>query len=252
MWGKMVHFLRTRDSDQCADWWMNYRQGQWTLADCCYANCTHQNSQEGTWRPVWRGTGCGAKGDERQALGTFTSQLVQYISTASEDHENKLIQQGRPNAFVRELSPVKTDWDALQSIHPKAMVCSLPLGVGRKMTAEETLAFEALILDLFYTHARSEPVYLHIQKFHAAKLEDHLESCGKEEDFKCRICKKLLDKIIMQSNKLMFTVDPKGSRKLDHVMRDLKPYFQAFAAFCDQHLETRTSWMDGPSTSTKR
>jgi hypothetical protein len=45
--------------------------------------------------------------------------------------------------------------------------------------------------------------------------------------------------------KLMFTVDPKGSRKLDHVMRDLKPYFQAFAAFCDQHLECNKDILDG-------
>jgi hypothetical protein len=38
MWEKVVHFLRTRDSDRCADWWMNYWQGPWTLADCGYAN----------------------------------------------------------------------------------------------------------------------------------------------------------------------------------------------------------------------
>jgi hypothetical protein len=82
--GKMwFTFLRTRDSDRCADWWMNYWQGPWTLADYGYANCTHQNSQEGTWRPVRRGTGCGAKGDERQALGS-------------------LIKMGRPNAISRQ------------------------------------------------------------------------------------------------------------------------------------------------------
>ena len=245
MWEKVVHFLRTRDSNRCADCWMNYWQGPWTLADCGYANCTHQNSQEGTWRPVKRGTGCGAKGDERQALGSFTSQLVQYVRTASEDHEQKLIKQGRPNAFVREPSPVKADWDALQNMHPKAMVCSMPLGVGRKMTAEETSAFGELISDLFYTHPRCEPVYLHIQKFHAAKLENHLESGELEENFKCRIRERLLDKIIMPSNKLMYTVDPKGSRKLNHVMRDLQPYFRAFIVFCDQHLECNRAEVDG-------
>ncbi len=113
------------------------------------------------------------------------------------------------------------------------------------MNAEETSALGALMADLFYTYARSEPVYLHIQKFHAAKLDDHLESSGKEQDFKCRIRKKLLDKIIMPSNKLMYTVDPKGSRKLDHVVKDLKQYFQAFAAYCDQHLECNKDILDG-------
>jgi hypothetical protein len=116
---------------------------------------------------------------------------VQYVRTASEDHEQKLIKQGRPNAFVREPSPVKADWDALQNMHPKAMVCSMPLGVGRKMTAEETSAFGELISDLFYTHPRCEPVYLHIQKFHAAKLEIHLESGELEENFKCKIRKRV-------------------------------------------------------------
>ncbi len=114
---------------------------------------------------------------------------MQYVRTASEEHEQKLIKQGPPNAFVREQSPVKADWDVFQKVHPKAMVCSMPLGVGRKMTAEETSAFGALISDMFYAHPRCESVYLHIQKFHAAKLEDHLESCGLEENFKCRIHK---------------------------------------------------------------
>ena len=106
-------------------------------------------------------------------------------------------------------------------MHPKTMICATPVGGGRKMSAEETSAFGKLEGDLFYTHARSEPVYLHIQKFHAAKLEDHLKSSGKAEDCKCRIRKKLLDKIIMPSNKLLYTVDSKGKRKLTHMMKDL-------------------------------
>ncbi len=95
---------------------MKYWQGLWTLADCCYANCTHQNSQEGTWRPDRRWTGCGAKGGEGQAFGSFTSQLIQYVRTASEEHEQKLIKQGCPNAFVREPSSVKADWGAHQEV----------------------------------------------------------------------------------------------------------------------------------------
>jgi hypothetical protein len=89
MWEKMVHFLRTADSDRTAEWWRKHWQGPWTLGDCGYANCTHQNHQEGKWRPVRRGTGCGASGDERQALGTFTSKLIEYARSASEDHEQQ-------------------------------------------------------------------------------------------------------------------------------------------------------------------
>jgi hypothetical protein len=70
MWAKMVRFLRTADSDRTAGWCCRYLQGPWTLrvGDCYYGNCTHQCHQEGTWRPVRRGTGCGANGDESMDL----------------------------------------------------------------------------------------------------------------------------------------------------------------------------------------
>jgi hypothetical protein len=121
------------------------------------------------------------------------------------------------------------------------------------MTAEETSAFGELISDMFYTHPRCEPVSLHIQKFHAAKLEDHLESGELEENFKCRIRKRLLDKIMMPSNKLMCTVDPKGSRKLNHVMRDLQPTSVRSLCFVSNILNaTGPRLMVGPSRSTFR
>ncbi len=66
---------------------------------------------------------------------------MKYVRLASEDHEQKLINLGRLNAFVREPSPVKKDWDALQRLHPKAMVCLMPLGVGRVLSADDTQAF---------------------------------------------------------------------------------------------------------------
>ena len=103
MWAKMVHFLRTADSDRTAEWWRKYWQGPWTLADAGYANCTHQNHQEGKWRPTRRGTGCGADGDERQSLGSFTSKLVRYARSASEAHEQQLIELGHPNALYATL-----------------------------------------------------------------------------------------------------------------------------------------------------
>jgi hypothetical protein len=90
MWDKMDTFLRVRDSARTADWWKRYWRQAWTLADCGYGNCTHQKHQEGRWRPVKRGTGCKANGDESQALGTFTSNLIGYARTASEDYEQHL------------------------------------------------------------------------------------------------------------------------------------------------------------------
>ncbi len=69
MHSKMIDWLRITDSDETADWWARYWMGPWTLADCGYGNCSHQNHQEGSWRPLKRGTGCRAHSDKRQALG---------------------------------------------------------------------------------------------------------------------------------------------------------------------------------------
>ena len=78
MMRKMVDWLREHESEECAEWWEKYwtsfrepRRGAIILADCGYVSCMHQNMQEGKWRPVERGTECGAQGDERQSLGTF-------------------------------------------------------------------------------------------------------------------------------------------------------------------------------------
>ena len=146
MWDKMDTFLRTKDSDRTADWWKRYWRGPWTLADCGYANCTHQNHQEGRWRPVKRGTGCGANGDERQALGTFVGNLVDYTQTASQEHEQKLIELGRPNLFVRNPVPSKKEWDAVQALHPKLLLCSVPCAAG--LSASDTAAFAELMVRL--------------------------------------------------------------------------------------------------------
>ena len=139
MWDKMDTFLRTKDSARTADWWKRYWRGPWTLADCGYGNCTHQNHQEGKWRPVKRGTGCGANGDERQGLGTFVGNLVGYTRSASEDHEQKLIEAGRPNLFVRNPVPSKKEWDAVQALHPKILLCSVPCGRIARWDLEEYL-----------------------------------------------------------------------------------------------------------------
>ncbi len=72
------------------------------------------------------------------------------------------------------------------------------------MTWEDRDAVCELLTDSCCTGLKSDPLYLKIQKFHAAKLVDHLESGGKLEDFKCRIRKTLLNTMVMPSNKLMY------------------------------------------------
>ncbi len=188
---------------------------------------------------VKRGTGCRANGDERQAIGTFTSQLVRYACLASEGHEQKLIDLGHPNAFVRNPTPSKRERDEIQSVHPKVLLCTMPMASG--MTQEDRDAVCKLLTDICCTGLKSDQLYLKIQKFHAAKLVtllvDHLESGGKLKDFKCRICKTLLNTMVMLSNKLMYNVDSNGTRKLAAVHKGLVPYMHEYKVFMDQHRQ---------------
>jgi hypothetical protein len=43
----------------------------------------------------------------------------------------------------------------------------------------------------------------------------------------------------------MHTLDPKGTRKLSHLLKDIKPYVRAFTVFADQHLECNKAIVDG-------
>jgi hypothetical protein len=236
MWEKMVHFLRTADSDRCAEWWRKHWQGPWTLGDCGYANCTHQNHQEGKWRPVKRGTGCGSSGNERQSLGNFVSQLVTYARKASEDHEQMLFDMGSPNAFIRNPVPRKKEWDSLQAFHPKIMMCTVPF--VKAMSAADTEAYGEMMADIYWMGELLDPVYLKIQRFHADKLQAHLAGGGTKVDFICRIRKPLLNNLIMPSNKLMYKVDPKCTKKVSEMHKLLAPHLADFSDFMEQHVES--------------
>jgi hypothetical protein len=55
---------------------------------------------------------------ELQSLGSFISNLVEYIHNASEENESGLIELGRPNTFIRNPVPNKAEWDFVQDAHP--------------------------------------------------------------------------------------------------------------------------------------
>jgi hypothetical protein len=103
------------------------------------------------------------------------------------------------------------------------------------MSAADTTAFAELMGDIFCAGSAGDPVYLQVQKFHRAKLAAYLEAGGEEEKFKCRIIKRLMDKIIVPANWLMYRLDPHGSRTLTYMHNALKPYFRDYQIFLEQH-----------------
>jgi hypothetical protein len=231
MYQKMIEYLRTNDSDRTADWWAKHWQVNFTLADCGIGNCTHQNHQEGNWRPVKRGTGCGAKGDERQSLGTFVSNLVPFVRSASQESEGAMIDAGRPNAFVRNPMPSKKEWDMLQALHPKCIWLSLPLDL-RPSEIEE---FGRLVFGILDAGNSDEPTYLKIQKRHSDSMAQWLSSGGAQEDYKTGIKESLFDNILMPTNRLLYLLDPTTKRSVESVQDDLRPHFRNYVSFMAQH-----------------
>ena len=231
MFGKMVDLLRTNDSDAAADWWAKYWTRPFTLADCGYGNCTHQNHQEGKWKPIKRGTGCGARGDPRQSLGTFISYLVGFIKNASEESENDMIVAGRCNAFIRDPQPTKKEWDKVQALHPKCMICSCPT-TGTK---EDAVAFSMWLYEVTMHEGDADaPLYLRIQRWHAAQISEWIEGGKKLEDYKVPR-KSLFDSIMMPSSRLLYTLDPENKRNVVDVLEDLREYMADYLAFLSPH-----------------
>jgi hypothetical protein len=241
MHAKMIDWLRTEDSEQTANWWARYWTGPWTLADCGYANCTHQNHQEGSWRPLKRGTGCGAHGEKRQALATFVCHLHDYIRDASEKQEQKLIEAGRPGRFISNPEVTKKEWDTISDLHPKTLMLCAPIGLD----AEGNEAYAELCADIYFSGSEEDPLYLRIQKFHRNKITKFVQETGKqEEEYKFNLNKKLLAHIMVPSNRLIYTLDPKGTRNRDRVISDLKSYQRDYRHFLSQHEPAHKAIVD--------
>ncbi len=66
----------------------------------------------------------------------------------------------------------------------------------------------------------------------------------KEEDYKFNLRKKLVAQIMVPSNRLMYKLDPKGTRNRDRVIRDLRPYQRDYRNFLLQHQPARKAIVD--------
>ncbi len=113
-----------------------------------------------------------------------------------------LIDMDYPNSFIRYPVLQKKEWDALQAFHPKIMMCTVPY--AKAIRAADTEAYSELMADIYWMGELSDPVYLEIQRFHADKLEAYLAGGGAKTDFICKIRQRLLNNLVMPSNKLLF------------------------------------------------
>jgi hypothetical protein len=84
-------------------------------------------------------------------------------------------------------------------------------------------AYAELCADIILTGSEDDPLYLRIQKFHRNKISEYVNAGGKEEEYKWNLRKKLVAQIMVPSSRLLYKLDPEGTRNRDSVIRDLGP-----------------------------
>ena len=95
--------------------------------------------------------------------------------------------------------------------------------------------YAELCADIILAGSADDPLYLRIQKFHRNKISEYVATGGKEEEYVWKLRKKYVAQIMVPSNRLMYKIDPKGTRKRDRVIQDLRPYQRDYHTFLKQH-----------------
>jgi hypothetical protein len=169
---------------------------------------------------------------------------VGFIKNASEESEEAMVKMDRPNAFIRDPIATKKEWDQVQALHPKCMMCTIALYL--KGEAPKEFVQQLADVLMFDGDGEDVPLYLRIQRFHAAKISELIESGKTVDDYKCPFKKSLFDKLVMPSSKLLYRLDPNKTRSLDDVMTEVHPLVREYQAFLEQdtprYNDTVSKW----------
>jgi hypothetical protein len=166
--------------------------------------------------------------------------LHDYIRDASEKHEQKLIDAGRPGRFISNPEVTKREWDAISDLHPKTLILCTAMGLD----AAGNEAYAELCADIILACSADDPLYLRIQKFHRTKIAYLVQTGRAAEEYKLNIRKKVVACIIVPSNRLLYALDPNGTRKVERVRQELVPYLRKYQTFLDQHKPAQRAIVD--------
>jgi hypothetical protein len=166
--------------------------------------------------------------------------LHDYIRDTSEKQEQQSIEAGRPGRFISNPVVTKREWDAVSDLYPKALILSYAVGLDK----EENEAYAQLCCDIIFAGSADDPVYLTIQKFHRDKISKFVAAGGKEKEYGWKLRKKLVVQIIVPSNKLLYAIDPNGTRKLDRVINNIRQYQRKYLCFLKQHEPAQKAIVD--------
>ena len=113
----LVDYLRENYGDACADWCRDFwtgKRGRLCLAHARYAGSNNNMCVEVSWRSIKKLCSAGC------TLAYFLSMLCKFIcNVLGEEHMQRLVDAGTPNAFINDPQPTKETYDAVQDMHPK-------------------------------------------------------------------------------------------------------------------------------------
>jgi hypothetical protein len=94
-------------------------------------------------------------------------------------------------------------------------------------------AYAELLGHVMYAGGADDPVHhdLRIQKFHRNKISQFVVGGLNKAEYVWMLRKKSVARIIVPSNRLLYALDPKGTRKLDRVINDIRQYQRKYICF---------------------
>ncbi len=131
-----------------------------------------------------------------------------------------MIKTGTPNAFSRTPAISKATFDSMQGMHPKILVCTLPLTTSGKDTYRR---FFDRILDIMVLCEDKTPLYLKIHAWHTNNKRLGV-SAGppRIENFK---------EMLMLRQHLMKAIDPDCIKSIGYVLDQLTPVAKQYEQY---------------------
>ena len=159
----LVDYLRETYNDECADWCRDFwtgKRGRLCLAHARYAGSNNNMGVEVSWRDIKKLCSAGC------TLAYFLSVLCKYIRTVlGEEHRQRLVDAGTPNAFINEPQPTKAMWDAVQDMHPKTLSCCFVLETSNRLR-NPLVVLRDLLEVVMESGAPKAPLHLKILAMH--------------------------------------------------------------------------------------
>lgn len=213
---KLIDFIAKRDP-QAAEWYRDNWTGDKGRYCACHAGYAGSNNNMGVevdWRDVKKL--CPARAN----LGTFIGALMHFIKQLGTEHQQFLIDQGTPNAFISQPVPDKAIWDRMQEFHPKTLSCCFVVrGKGGNNLVTD---FFSTVEDIMGSGEEAAPIHLKIRAWHG-----DMELAEDSTSLKLSDIKTLL----MPRQHILKRFDPFGTKSVEEVTELLYDAYEGYLLY---------------------